>query len=146
MDTSSELSISGSRDLPREMVVALVLIGAGVLQSWLSIVRTWGPSATLLTFNLDLAFMAFEATVLYKIWQGRNWARWLYLVCIVFAAIFLCLILLSVPEGRAVIASAGALDVVVMGALLLAHAVSLWMLFLSEGRRWFTRGGGVRVA
>ena len=72
--------------------------------------------------------LAFNAWVIYRISTGRNWARWVALVSVIFR------ILISIPTiGQIVTASTDELDTV--GNAL--SVVALVLLFVSPGRRWF---------
>jgi hypothetical protein len=80
-----------------------------------------GRVVTCILFTLN-------AWVIYRISTGRNWARWIGLVSVIFR------ISISIPTvGRILAASTDELDMVSNGLI----AVALFLLFASPGRRWF---------
>ena len=91
----------------------------------------WQPPADLpgwIGYAVTCVLFAFNTWVIYRISTGRNWARWVALVSVILR------ISISIPTlGRIVAASTDDLDTV--GNALCV--VSLCLLFVSPGRRWF---------
>ena len=79
---------------------------------------------------ITCVLFVFDAWVIYKISTGRNWARWVALVSVIFRISF------SIPTvGRILAASTDELD----WASNALNAGALLLVFVSPGRRWFKR-------
>lgn len=104
----------------------LVLSVADLFLNW------WWPANVLGEIGrvTTCVLFAFNAWVIYRISTGRNWARWVALVAVIFR------ISLSIPTvGRIFAASTDELDTVSNGLI----AAALLLLFVSPGRLWFRR-------
>ena len=85
-----------------------------------------------LVYGILLVSNVLAAALLYKIWQGANWARILYAIVVAYGAV-LTFGVLS-PSGQQFSGSA-LLDI----SLLIAKLVSTSLLFFPASAPWFRR-------
>jgi hypothetical protein len=138
--TVADVSPEGeARIRPREIALVLKLAAAGYVFGLVAIALSWDYYSKLMTpagLVVNQVFsLALAAWFYYKIYMGRNWARWVLLVSsvlgsiLVFSRIFLEIVYSAPPLAK---------FSMVVG--LVINLSILWLLFVSPGREWFTRG------
>jgi hypothetical protein len=121
---------------PAQVVWAIQLLVAGWAFGLIVGIMNWGYYRALgsigsMTFG-QLVGAFIGGWIYYKIWQGRNWARIVYLVFILIGFVGLVVV-----RATGITASAPAsIRAGSLVGMILAAAV-VWLLFFSPGRVWF---------
>jgi heme A synthase len=84
------------------------------------------PISTTLALAITAALIALLVFVIYKVWAGRNWARFLY-VLIFFVGVY---------DAVEVFQVFSVVAVLTLGELLVQF-VALYLVFLAPGNAWF---------
>ena len=123
---------------PKEVLIAIWLLIAGIVIGWAGTVVTWDYQLSVQSLGqllLGQVFgLAIAGWIYYKIYCGRNWARILFLVMFILGLVGL----LAVVVTDILPAMPTATNIVtVVGQLL--NAAIVWLLFFSPGRHWFSK-------
>ena len=128
---------TGSPARPREVSTATRLsiasLALGVLVDallWRFLISTASVSFTLTVQILTVALLGW---LIYKVWQGRNWAR---ITLLIFWLLGLLFWVPTLSKFFEVSPTAGCVNV----AQAILQGVALYLVFSSPGRTWFTRG------
>jgi uncharacterized membrane protein YfhO len=121
---------------PREIVRVVQLAAFNYALGLVSIAMAWEYFARLQSLTSALIGQAFTLAILfwlyYKIFQGRNWARIVWLV----------LSLLGLAMMPMTYKMLGAAPGVIKVQMLIGFGVTfaiIWLLFFSPGKHWFRR-------
>jgi hypothetical protein len=126
--------------IPKEVVTAISVLAVNVLLAnflrTLSVItgilsgRIGGSDVVYKTID-EIVIWGFSIALLYLLWRGLNWARWLNLV----------LAMLNI--GFSIYRIAGAISEHQMPRVLfpamniILEAIALYLLFLSPGKKWY---------
>ncbi len=124
---------------PVEVVTAIKLVAASYVIGWIAVALCWDYFASLYPTPMGLIFnQAFAASIMvwlyYKVYVGRNWARFTLLVLMVLG-----LWMFSSNVMTDILAAA---PLVAKGSMVLGFLVnltSMYLLFISKGRLWFRK-------
>lgn len=123
---------------PKEIEIAIWLVVAGYLIGLAGVFMTWEYQMSVQSpgqFFISQAIgIAIAIWIYYKIYQGRNWARILFLVLAVLGVLALLL-----PFSGDVLNAVPATTKVIMIAGHLINAAVVYLLFFSPGRHWFRK-------
>jgi hypothetical protein len=130
---------------PSQIVLAIRLAAIAYGLGLVGILVSWDYYSKLQSTGSLVVNQLFSAALMiwiyYKIYVGRNWAR---IVLLVFSLIGTATMLSSVVMNLLLAAPAIAKVQMVVGVLV--NLTVLWLLFLSPGRRWFSKTSGGSAA
>jgi hypothetical protein len=126
--------------IPKEVVAAISVLAVNVLLAnflrTLSVVtgtlsgRISGSDVFYKTLD-EIVIWGFSLALLYLIWRGLNWARWLNFVLAIFNIGFsVYRITVAISEHRMPAILFPALNIIL-------ETVALYLLFLSPGKKWY---------
>ena len=135
--------------IPKQVVAAISVLAVNVLLAnflrTLSVVtgtlsgRIAGSDVVYKTLD-EIVIWGFSLGLLYLIWRGLNWARWLNLALAILNIGFsVYRIASAISEHR--------MPAVVFPALnIILEAVALYLLFLSPGKKWYEQSRDAAAA
>jgi hypothetical protein len=128
----SDAAISGTRPRQIQLAVTLLWVSFALTVPAFALAAARTPDAALHPASLvgTVALLGLSALLILRIGDGRNWARWLYLVLF---GVAVAMQWLPMDETN----PPGYFENAVMAAGWLLDAASLWLVFTRPGADWF---------
>jgi hypothetical protein len=126
-------SDSPRADRPLQVRGASWLLGTSLVLGMVCFVLEWQatpsalqPISTMLALSITATLIALLVFVIYKVWAGRNWARFVYVLIFV----------VGVYDAVEVFQMFSVVAVLTLTELL-AQLVALYLVFSAPGKMWF---------